>query len=131
MSESVKQIITDFNTTLLDMVQFVAKVCPTTIVGRHISHIETLFADPKNVTKFIDTFVLYVLQYKDQIDRADEDFFLQNTYDNHVKDAEDITYIFAFKDTWKGLSKNSKSRLITYFQILAQLSEDYFMATRL
>lgn len=127
---NIDQTVDDFNTALLDMVQFVAKVCPTTVVGRHISQVETLFADPKNRLKFIDTFVLHVLQYKDQIDRGDEEFFLQHSFDNHTKDSDDIASIFTFKDTWKGLSKNSKSRLTTYFQILAQLSEDYFMMKR-
>ena len=56
MSEK-NNIVSEFNSTLEMMLQFVAKVCPTTVIGRHLSHIETLLKDPKNKTKFIDVFI--------------------------------------------------------------------------
>ena len=49
-------IVTDFNSMLLDLAKNVADICPTSILGANIKDIEKQINKPSNRLKFIDLF---------------------------------------------------------------------------
>ena len=121
-------IVTDFNSMLLDLAKNVADICPTSILGANIKDIEKQINKPSNRLKFIDLFCGKVLQYKDKIDSGDETFFLQKNYDDDLKDESALVgKVFEFKTIWIQLSDNNKNVVKQYMKILCALAQQYFM----
>jgi len=127
----INQIVEDFNSTLLDLIENIADVCPDTIVADNKTTIKNTLFKAENKRKAIDTFVAKVLIYKPQIDSGNEDFFLNKSYDNDLKGVEGgnalTGKIFEFKSIWKNLKRKNKDFVIQYMQILCLLAQNYFM----
>ncbi len=69
-----------------------------------------------------------VLQYKDQIDEGNEEFFLGKSYDDDIdSDNSILSKVFEFKTIWKDLKRENKDLVIQYMQILCQLAQNYFL----
>ena len=124
------QIVSDFNSLLLDLCRNVAHVCPDSMIGTNIEHIERAitkaYGDERK--KFIEVFVCRILKYKDKIDAGDESFFLNKSYDDDLKDNQTIaSQVFQFKTIWLQLNKDNRSMIIQYMQLLCELSQRYFL----
>jgi hypothetical protein len=127
MNNNLEQLLTDFNTLLLDLIQNIADVCPDSIVCIHKKTIERELKRYENRTKFIDGFVGRVLQYKSKIDEGDETFFMHKSYDDDV--TPDLSHqVFEFKSIWSKLKKENKEFVIQYMQLLCELAQKYFVA---
>ncbi len=126
----LQQTIIDFNSVLLDLGRNLAEVCPDSIIGKNISYVEEAIENPKNKTKFIEVFVGKVLQYKDQIDEGNEEFFLRKSYNDDMDSSNPmLSKVFEFKTIWKDLKRENKDLVIQYMQILCQLAQNYFLVT--
>ena len=127
----INQIVSDFNNTLVQLVENIADVCPDTIIGDNRTTIKNALLKPDNKRKIIDTFVAKVLIYKPQIDGGNEDFFLTKSYDTDLKGVKESTSltgkIFEFKGIWKKLKRENKDFVIQYMQILCILAQNYFL----
>jgi hypothetical protein len=123
----INQIVNDFNSTLLDLVQNISDVCPDTIIADNKTIIKNTLLKGKNKRKAIDTFVAKVLIYKPQIDSGNEDFFLNKSYDSDLKGVDTGNNIsgkiFEFKSIWKNLKRENKDFVIQYMQILCLLAQ--------
>lgn len=122
------EIVSDFNNVLISLALNVADVCPNSLIGVHIKDIEKTIKRPDNFKKFINLFCTRVLQYKDQIDEGNEDYFLEKDYKGDLKGEESsaLTHILSFKSIWKELKPDNKQIVITSMQILCELAQQYF-----
>lgn len=125
------QLINDFNETLSDFIDNLAGVCPDNIISDNRNLIKRMLSKPDTKNKVIDAFVAKVLIYKPQIDRGDESFFLNKSYDDDVADVSEgknlSGKIFEFKNIWKKLSFENKTYVIQYMQLLCELAQNYFL----
>jgi hypothetical protein len=118
------QIIQDFNNMIIDLANQLTQLCPNSIIANNINNITDIIKRyPKKV---IDLFVIYVLKYKQQIDSGDENFFMNKTYDDDLKDHNHlINKIFEFKNIWSQLNKQNRLVVQQYMQYLCQLALEY------
>ena len=132
MNTKTDEIINDFNNMLLSLILNIATVCPNSIVGTNIKDIEKHVRSPKNKIKFLDLFCVKVLQYKNEIDNGDEKFFMTKDYNDDLKDSEGnlLNHVVSMKSIWKDLSKENKDIVISYMQMLCELSLQYYMIVR-
>lgn len=128
MNSEIIAIVNDFNNTLLSLVQNIASVCPTSLIGTSVKDIEKQFKKKDNFTKFIDIFCIKVLQYKDKIDNCDESFFMTHDYKNDLTDqsADALDHVITLKSIWNQLKKENKDIVMLNMQILCELSQQYF-----
>jgi hypothetical protein len=124
---AIEDIINDFNSTALTLINVIAMVCPKSTIGRNQSDIEKAIKNKQNRTKFIDIFVSKVLIYKDKIMSGNDSFFLTKEYDSDLDSNDHVSYVFEFKDVWQQLNRRNKDTVIQYMQILCLLSEQYFL----
>lgn len=128
---NIDQLIDDFNSTLTDLIDNIASVCPDNIISDNRTIIKKMLSRQDTRTKVIDTFVAKVLIYKPKIDEGNEEFFLGKSYDDDLQDVQDGTNlsgkIFEFKNIWKKLSIDNKSFVIQYMQLLCILAQNYFL----
>jgi len=126
------QLVSDFNTYLKDLINQVADICPNSVIGRNITDVNKYISKPEHRDKFIVWFILKILQYKDEIDQGNEDFFLKKIKNKDYKDElegnESMTdQIFEFGSIWNTLKRENKDVIIQYMQILCELAQAYFI----
>lgn len=123
------ELVDDFNMTLLDLVNNIADICPESLIGNNIKSIRETFNKVENKESFIGVFITKILKYKDRIDKGDEDFFLNITFDDvsNGNNRDTLIEIFKFKNIWKKLTRNNKDIIIEYLKILCALAEQYFL----
>ena len=130
MNSEIKQVINDFNNTLLSLAQNVAGICPSSIIGSNIKDIEKQINKKDNFTKFIDLFCIKVLQYKDKIDAGKESFFMDKDYDDDLKDqnteSDALNIVISLKSVWKDFKRENKDIVILNMQILCDLAQMYY-----
>jgi hypothetical protein len=132
MNVQINQIVTDFNDTLLTLLFNIADACPTSVIGTNIKDIKKIIENakknPRLFTKFIDLFCLKVLQYKSQIDRGDEDFFMNKTFEEDLKDQNQsfMNHVISLKSVWSEFKNENKTIVISYMQILCALTQQYY-----
>ena len=121
-------IINDFNNTLLSLAHNIASVCPNSIIGSNIKDIDKAIKKRDNFTKFIDLFCIKVLQYKKKIDDEEEDFFMDKDYQSDLQGCDEsyLGNVISVKSIWKDLTQENKQIVIKFFQILCELSQEYF-----
>lgn len=129
MNPKLDEIVNDFNNMLLSLIMNIATVCPNSIVGANVKDIEKHIKSPKNKVKFVDLFCVKVLQYKNEIDNGDENFFMTKDYKDDLKDSEGnlLNHVVSMKSIWKDLSKENKDIVISYMQMLCELSLQYYI----
>jgi nitrogenase molybdenum-iron protein alpha/beta subunit len=128
MNKELINIVNDFNNILLSLSLNIANVCPTSIIGTNIKDIEKQIKKKENFTKFIDLFCIKVLQYKTQIDKGEDDFFMNKDYKDDLvgQEASAFDYVLSFKTIWGQLKKENKQIVIFNMQMLCELSQQYF-----
>lgn len=89
-----------------------------------------------NHKKIIHVFMNEILQYEQQINNRDEQFFLNfdfnkkySNLNNEINDIDNndvsIDNIFQFKDNWRHLSEHNKNVIIDYMILLCKLAKAY------
>lgn len=120
-----EQLTKDFNSSLEELLNFLKDKSPESILLKNVDLVMT--AIKKNPEKPIEQFVIYVLKYKDKIDKGDEEFFLNKDYSSEIKGgSSSLSDVLTFKSIWKKLSSNDKKFVIASMQILAYCSQQYF-----
>jgi len=121
-------VISDFNNILLTLALNIANICPNSVIGGNIKDIEKQFKKRENFTKFIDLFCIKVLQYKDEIDEGNDNFFMTKDYSKDLEGQESsaFDYVLSFKSIWGQLKKENKQIVILNMQMLCELSQQYF-----
>lgn len=122
--------IIDFNNTVLELASQFAILCPTSIIANNLDILNQLIK--KNNKAIIDIFVMYFLQYKPKIDAGDEEFFLNNSFDNELSEVgstinnnEIIKKVFEFKTIWRQLKYENREVVKQYMQFLCELALSY------
>lgn len=115
-----------FNNTLSSLIVQIADICPDSILSKYINIIKTIIYN--NPDKIITQFIMIVLPDKDKIDKEDENYFLNKTYEKEAKEDNDvINKIFKFKDIWKKLTYSNKKMVIQYMKCLCYYSQMYLL----
>lgn len=121
------KIAGDFNNTLLSLSDNFALVMPDSLVGENIAWIRDIINEEENRYEYVKYFVFNILQFKDMIDKGDEEFFLKKSYDKELEGASGmINKVFEFKSIWKSLSTSNKKIFVQYMQILSALAQEFF-----
>lgn len=127
MTEKIQILIKNFNSYSSTLIVFIADVNPTDTIKFYRDEILKLESKQSNI--IIDTFVLNALQYEDQILQGDDDFFLNQTFDDITSKNENsdnlILKIFEFKNIWKKINDNNKTHIKNYMKILCQIARVY------
>lgn len=128
MNKEITAVISDFNNILLTLALNISNICPNSVIGANIKDIEKQFKKKENFTKFIDLFCIKVLQYKDEIDEGDDNFFMTKDYSKDLEGQESsaFDYVLSFKSIWGQLKKENKQIVIFNMQLLCELSQQYF-----
>jgi len=128
---SKQELLIDFCGLLAQLADNLAVLDPNTILAQNIKIVHKFIIDEP--IKIISGFKLYVLKYKDMIYSKDENFFLNNSYKDEVKNnkgdmSEDFIMgqILNVKTIWKKLDSETKDSIFTYAIYLCQLTEKYF-----
>lgn len=132
MSSNINEIVNDFNNMLLSLAINLSTVCPHSIIGTNIGEIKKAIKNPDNFKKFIDTFCIKVLPYKNEIDSGDETFFMEKDYSQDLKESENsaLDHVISLKSIWNELKKENKHIVILNMQCLCTLALDYFQHVR-
>lgn len=125
------KLINIFNTQLSEFILELIKIFPEDKDFR-------AFKNGLNLLKLADEKKPLELFYKginengfaDKIKQKNDDFFLQNNYDNIIKKADDDNIndqlINKLKGYWKDLENNNRDTVWTYFGNLLKVSERYY-----
>lgn len=115
----------NFNNYSVTLSVFIANIVPRSSFNIYKSNIEQ-FAE-QNSNKIIDTFILSVLKYEEQIMNGDEKFFLKKNYDEELNNENEyIMKVFEFKSVWKSLNEQNKFVVIQYMKLLCRIARKYF-----
>lgn len=130
---SKQEYINDFNTIFLDMANYIANICPSSVIGRNIKDINKAFEHlcPKNKTKFIDGYVIKVLKYKKFIDEENEEFFFKEIEKDEVKNSKELKTneidLYELKTIWCKLKQEDKDQIFQFLQGLCAVSQEYIL----
>jgi len=117
-------ILNEFNEKLLILIESLGKIVKNNLIVNNIYLIRKTIK--KNKTKLIESFIFYVLPYKERIDNEEEEFFLN--YEINLKDDTQLLKdIFEFKKIWHILTEDNKSSIKNYLKYLCFLSQEYFV----
>lgn len=74
----------------------------------------------------IDSFVLSVYPFKEQIENRNEEFFTSNEFIKDTVDTDDFNFAVSLKTMWKtNLSEENKKIIWDYFNVLMKLCQKY------
>jgi len=130
---SKQELINDFNEVFLDMAKYIAKICPSSVIGRNIQDINKAFENLslRNQNKFIDGYVLKVLKYKKFIDEENEEFFFKEIDTDEVKNSNELKGnnidVYELKTIWCKLNKGDREQIFQYLQGLCEISNAYIL----
>lgn len=128
---SKQELINDFNIIFLDMANYIAASCPSSVIGRNIKDINKAFEylSPKNKNKFINGYALKVLKYKEFIDEENEEYFFQEIEKDEIKNNSDLKSneidLYELKTIWCKLKQEDKDQIFQYLQSLCAISQEY------
>lgn len=124
-SETLNILVKNFNSYATTLASFVASVTHTKYIQLYYDEIVNL--DRKNSSVLIDTFVLNLLIYEQQIMEGNDAFFLGKTFDDIDTDNDKniIMKIFEFKHLWLKINENNKEQIKNYMKILCQIARAY------
>lgn len=118
------QIINDFITTFTSLIQNIASVCPTSVVGNNEKWIISYLKN--NQVKILEVFCIKVLPYKQYIDDGEDKFFTDKDYSSDMDgDNNKMSIVNLLKDVWETLSVQNQSIVMMHMQILCELSLSY------
>lgn len=126
MSSNINENINDFNSVTKQFMEELSLICPNSIITSNIDLIDKILQ--KHKTAIIDQFALHILDYKDQLDNKNEDFFISNTFSDKTQDNKTlIGLILELKTIWKSLSDNNKNKIFEYLQVLCYYAREYVL----
>jgi hypothetical protein len=118
--------IDKFNEYFLNLLIGIGKACNKTLI---VNNIDLLKNDLNtNKERIINYFVYYVLKYKDQIDKRDEQFFLNNSFKDDTNNDDILNKILEFKNIWTDLDNQNRQTVMTYMILLCNLAQEHFMS---
>jgi hypothetical protein len=131
------EVVDDFNSILVDLLQQFYKISPNSIVTTNKDKVEKTLTgytennDFKKRSKIIEIFVVKILVYKPEIDVAiakeNFDQFLNKSYDAEADgDAFVLNIINEIKKLWPSINTHNKRTIMEYMQILCELAQTYF-----
>ena len=74
-----------------------------------------------NARKMLNLFKEYCIPYTQEILNKDEDFFLNNNY-NQDNDSDNLIIIKKLKNYWNNINNNNREIIWKYFEVLITLS---------
>lgn len=114
-----------FNEHFLNLIIGIGKACNKPLI---VNNIDLLKNDlKKNRERIINYFILYVLKYKEQIDKKDETFFINNSFKNETNNDDVLSKILEFKNIWNELDNDNKKTVMGYMILLCDLAQKYFI----
>jgi hypothetical protein len=79
-----------------------------------------------NPRKSIEGTLRFVYPYKAQLMANDEQFFVNKSYDEHLKNDSHIMKVLKIKELWEqNMDDNTKKTLFDFFKVLIILAERY------
>lgn len=118
-------IIDQFNEYALDLTRQLSLVCPESIISKNLDNVSAIIKISPKIP--ISAFIIYILPDKEKIDREDDDYFVNKSYDNVIgNDNMLIKKVFEFKDIWAKLNPNNKKVVIQYMKLLCGLALEYY-----
>jgi len=113
---------------MIDLIPYSGFVSKGTIKRRLIEH-----CTPRN-TKLIEQFILEVLEYKEEINNFDEDFFLREEFERTVEtrvaqktNTSIGEFLTRIRGRWNGLHDDKKREIFMDLQNLCGYAEEYFL----
>lgn len=120
-----KPLLSKFTSTLLDFIESLAMVCPTSSIASNLFLIKLSINNPLQRTTYIEMFIINVLPHKKKIDNNNEDFFVNKSYEKESGE-ENMDIVSELKEVWKTLSSGNKEIVFEYMQVLCDHSQNYF-----
>ena len=117
---SMEEVITEFNTTFLDMLQQLSSICPIDIPISHYNFVKNVINTTKN--KIMDMYVLYVFPHRDKIEEGKDEFFLE---ENFIEDDTILKKVLTYKNIWKKLTEQNKQIIIQFLTVLNIYASSY------
>ena len=122
----ISENLNNFNSTVIDLAEQLSLICPNSIISNNINLIKSVIKNKP--TKIIELFIIYVLPDKSKIDKGDDDFFLNKSYNDEVeKHSISINKVFEFKNIWNKISIENQEVVKQYMQCLCYYSQEYFL----
>jgi len=146
MSERLEQCVDEFNECFNQLITNIANVCPNSLIGTNYVEMKIFtgaIISNKNTKDKLMTcyFDNIYLEYKDEILRRDENFFLKKDsgeYVNVIKNAESkldvknkgstnfvMEHIMDIKNSWRLLNRANKDVVFDSLIILCKLCDRY------
>ena len=122
---SKKNIVQIFNEQFNDLLKDLIKVYPTlSQLKEYHTGLKVLLMTNKKF--LIEIFNEYIYQYKDQVEKEDEKFFLEIDYSKYG-DKNVSTQSKIFADIWasKDTTKDTKDNIWLYFKLFMKLVDKY------
>lgn len=120
------QHVEDFNNVALQFIDQLTLICPNSIITNNTDLFKEIINKKK--TTVIDQFALNLYDYKSQIDKCDEDFFLTNDFsDKTNNDKTLIGLMLELKGIWKKLNTLNKQKIFEYLQVLCYYTQEYIL----
>lgn len=127
MLTSEETIVTSFNYHMRDLIHSVIDILPrSSLIDKRF-----IKAEAKKITdqdKFINTFILHMLEYKPYIDNCDDTFTTLRSFREKVDNNIDIAnYVDYLSDKWHTLDINNKAKIFANLGILCKYAQIYFV----
>jgi len=134
----LQEIVSSFNTTALEFVSQLKKICPHSLIANNVDALESIMNNKASERKVLDQYALHVLKYKGQIDSYDEDFFMNNDFTAEASNAlgeldkkpnvgSITTLICELKDMWKTVESDNKRKVFDYLRVLSYYAQEYVL----
>lgn len=141
-----KEIISEFNNTLKDLVINIAKMCPVSSASQNLSRYKGILYLFKKSSVPIDIFIQKALIYKEKLDKNDISFLLEESYEDNIDDIyeediqnskrkrlaakskqDTIDIIKEVKNVWPTINEPNQETVIAYLKLLCLLAQEYFL----
>jgi hypothetical protein len=118
------QLINEFNEVFLELSCQLAGLFPNSIISNNLQNLKHVIGISKE--KLMESFVIYVLPYKQQIDSGNQDFFINKSFDDLVNNSNDLIYVTELKKIWHLLDNTNKQVVQEYMKLLCSYALKYF-----
>lgn len=116
--------INEFNDVLLELSCQLSGLFPNSIISNNLQNLKHVIGISKE--KLIESFVIHVLPYKQQIDNGDHYFFINKSFDDIVDNSSDLIYVTEMKKIWHLLDDTNKKVVQEYMKLLCSYALKYF-----
>jgi len=117
-------VLKAFSTQMENLSNELCELFPTDVNLKTINN-TIILLKKTNPRKLLDFFNLYVLKYEQKIKSNNESFFLEKNYKEDIDDfnKNSVNIITCLKTYWKDLTKQSKTNIWLYLNVLLKLSK--------